>query len=167
MKAEKNIVIRDVRESDYPVITRMNKDNVEVLSPMDAERAKYLSALTELFRVVELDGSVAAFLIAMRDHVDYVNENYNWFSERYKSFLYVDRIVIDEPYRRIGIGRLMYEDVFSHATKIAVEAVTCEVDTEPYNEASLNFHSVMGFKEVGAQYVRNGSVKVSLMAKTL
>ena len=49
-------------------------------------------------------------------------------------------------------------------TTVAVAAGGGEVDTVPYNGPSLLFHEAMGFKEVGAQYVRGGSVKVSLQA---
>lgn len=40
--------------------------------------------------------------------------------------------------------------------------MTAEIDTEPYNEASLKFHAAMGFHEVGVQRIRGGCVQVSL-----
>ena len=42
--------------------------------------------------------------------------------------------------------------------------VTAEIDTIPYNETSLKFHERMGFQEVGVQFVRKNSIKVSLQA---
>ena len=87
---------------------------------------------------------------------------YLWFSKNYGKFLYIDRIVIDAPYRRLGVGKELYREVFRHAAETGVPFVTAEIDTEPYNEVSLGFHRAMGFREVGVQSVRNNSIRVSL-----
>ena len=159
------ILIRDVEEKDYPFIVHVNEVNVEVLSPMDLARTKYFRETAEMFRVAEVDGEPAGFLIAVREGTDYDSENYVWFSEQYPQFLYIDRIVIDEPYRGMGIGRMFYEDAGEHARQTGVKVVTAEIDTEPvYNDASLKFHAAMGFREVGTQWVRGNSIKVSLEA---
>jgi len=162
------IQIRNAEEKDYPFILRTNEENVEVLSPMDENRIQEFSAWSELFLVAEVDGIPAAFLLALREGImDYDSENYRWFRENYEKFLYIDRIVIDEPYRRFGIGRKLYQEVFRYAKETGVPFVTAEIDTEPYNEVSLGFHQALGFKEVGVQAVRNNTIKVSLQeAKT-
>lgn len=121
----------------------------------------------EIFSVAEVEGEFAAFLIALREGLDYQSENYLWFSKHYARFLYVDRIVIDKPYRSMGLGRRLYREIMEHAWRTQVSAVTAEIDTEPYNEVSLKFHEAMGFQEVGTQYVRDGKIKVSLQAAKL
>ena len=161
---EKNIVIRDVRPEDYDFILNVNEINVEVLSPMPMERMLWLKEMSELFLTAEVDGVPAAFLIAIREGKPYDSENYVWFSEKYPEFLYIDRIVIDEPFRADGLGRRLYDAVKEHARATGVKVVTCEVDTIPYNETSLKFHEAMGFKEVGEQIIRGGAIKVSLKA---
>ncbi len=159
------IVIRRAEEKDYPFILKINEENVEVLSPMDLDKLKAFAEFSELLWMIEAEGKPAAFLIGLREKVDaYKSENYIWFSNKYPSFLYIDRVVIDEPFRKMGIGRTIYEAVFSHARSTDVPVVTAEIDTIPYNEASLKFHEEMGFREVGAQFVRNNTVKVSLQA---
>jgi len=158
-----NILIRNAVEKDYPFILRINEENVEVLSPMDEIKLRKFAGFAELFLVAEMNGSPAAFLIALREGIDaYNSENYLWFRKNYPKFLYIDRIVIDEPYRSLGIGRKLYQEVFNRAYTTGVPFVTAEIDTVPYNEASLNFHEVMGFKEVGVQAIRGNTVKVSL-----
>ena len=52
--------------------------------------------------------------------------------------------------------------MFSHAQRTGVFLVTAEIDTIPYNATSLNFHKTMGFREVGTQVIRGGTIQVSL-----
>lgn len=157
--------IREAEEKDYGFILSVNEENVEVLSPMDEEKLKKFAESAELLLVAEVDGRLAAFLIALQEGVDFYaqsSENYCWFLQHYPKFLYVDRIVLDERYRGFGIGRKLYEVVFRHAQQKGVPFVTAEIDTIPYNEVSLKFHEAMGFHEVGTQLIRGNSVKVSL-----
>ena len=163
-----SITIRPIRPGDYEFVLKTNEDNVEVLSPMDQEKLEYFQQNAELFLVAEVDSEPAAFLIALREGVDtYLSENYRWFSKNYDEFLYVDRIVIHENYRKMGLGRKLYHSVFSYAQSTGVSTVTAEIDTIPYNETSLKFHKSMGFTEVGMQVVRDGSVEVSLQEARL
>ena len=165
---DRNIVIRDVTTDDCVFVLDLNETNVDVLSPMRVSNFLYFTDASELFKVVEVDGRPAAFLIAMREGVsDYRSENYLWFCNHYEKFLYVDRVVIDEEFRRMGIGRRIYEYVFSHAEKTNVPLVTAEVDIIPYNDPSLKFHEEMGFEEVGQQVIRGGKIKVSLQSRKI
>lgn len=160
---ENSVRIRTAEEKDFPFILRVNEENVEVLSPMDEAKLRKFAEAAELLLVAEVDGKPAAFLIALREGLAfYDSENYRWFSKHYPSFLYIDRVVIDAPYRSIGIGRKLYQEVFGRARATGVSFVTAEIDTIPYNEASLKFHEAMGFREVGAQMIRNNTIKVSL-----
>ncbi len=160
----KDIVIRNARPEDYDFILKVNEVNVEVLSPMPMERMLWLKEMSDMFVVAEVNGELAAFLIAIREGQPYDSENYVWFSEKYPQFLYIDRIVIDEPFRAAGLGRALYQAVKDRAIGTGVKVVTCEVDTIPYNETSLKFHEAMGFREVGEQIIRGGAIKVSLKA---
>ena len=159
------VLIRNVEERDKDFVLELNRVNVEVLSPMDEARFQYFVNVADMFQVVEADGEPVAFLIALREGLpDYTSENYIWFSQQYDKFLYVDRIVIDEKARGLGIGRQLYEGVARRAASCGVETFTCEVDIIPYNGPSLNFHEAMGIKEVGQQVIRGGEIKVSLQA---
>lgn len=160
------IVIRDVSAQDMPFILDVNATNVEVLSPMDEAKYAYFLGCSEMFQIAEVDGEPAAFLIALREGLpDYTSENYIWFSKEYERFLYVDRIVIDEKFRTMGLGRMIYEGVFRHARESDVTFVTAEIDIIPYNGPSLKFHEAMGFEEVGQQVIRGGEIKVSLQRR--
>ena len=162
---ENTVLIRKAEEKDYPFILRVNEENVEVLSPMDEAKLKGFAEFAEILLVAEVDNAPAAFLIGIREGIGcYDSENYLWFQKKYPQFLYVDRIVIDEPYRSAGIGKMLYQEVLHYACLTGVPMVTAEIDTIPYNETSLKFHERMGFQEVGVQFVRNNSIKVSLQA---
>lgn len=162
-KPMKPISIRPVREEDYEFVLHTNKDNVAVLSPMNKHRMLLLASMAEQFLIAEVNGVPAAFIITFREGATaYDSENFQWFRAKYDSFLYVDRIVIAEPYRGMGVGSALYKTVFEHARNTHVPYITCEIDTIPYNEISLNFHQKMGFHEVGTQHVHLNNVTVSL-----
>ena len=160
------VTIRNVEEKDKAFVLELNRVNVEVLSPMDEEKFQYFVKVSDMFQVAEVDGKPVAFLIALREGLpDYTSENYIWFSKQYEKFLYVDRIVIDEEARSLGLGRQIYEGVFERAAKAGIDKVTAEVDIIPYNDPSLKFHEAMGFEEVGQQVIRGGEIKVSLQVR--
>ncbi|MCH1580367.1 MAG: GNAT family N-acetyltransferase, partial [Luminiphilus sp.] len=72
-----------------------------------------------------------------------------WFVDRYSSFLYVDRIVIDQAHARRGVGSALYCDLIEFATRRGHPALCCEINVLPPNPASHAFHARFGFKEVG------------------
>ena len=166
-KTMSDFLLRTIEAKDDSYVLDLNEVNVEVLSPMDEAKLDYFKKNAELFQVAEVDGRPAAFLIALREGLDYTSENYIWFMKEYPQFLYVDRIVIDEKYRGMGLGRYIYESVFDYARETGISVVTAEIDTVPYNETSLKFHEEMGFKEVGEQIIRGGAIQVSLQARDI
>lgn len=163
------IEIRRATTDDYDFILDINEKDVDVLSPMDREKLElFAEEMADLLVVIEKEGELAAFLIALREGCEaYGSENYKWFCEKYEKFLYIDRVVIAEEFRGCGIGRELYQWVFDYAKEAGVPYVTAEIDTIPYNGPSLKFHEAMGFKEVGTQYVRDGAVRVSLQEAAL
>lgn len=68
-----NMIIRDLKKEDYDFVLRVNEENVEVLSPMDRQRLEFYAGIADMFKIVEVNGKQAAFLIAIRDGADYPN----------------------------------------------------------------------------------------------
>ena len=160
------MIIRNVKKQDCPNILSLNEKNVEMLLPMDFQQFMYFLERAEVFKVVEIDGKIVAFLIALRSKVDYNIQVYRWFLQKYPDFIYIDRVVIDEAHRRMGIARKLYEYVFDHSYRQGITTIAAGVEVEPaYNKASIAFHNAMGFIEVGEQHVRSGTVNVSLLVK--
>ncbi|MEW5315162.1 MAG: hypothetical protein WDW38_006609 [Sanguina aurantia] len=91
---------------------------------------------------------------------------FGWFAEHYPHFVYIDRIVIANAYRRHGLGRIFYSDVSSYA-EVRVPLLTCEVFLEPRDDVVVLFHGTYGFQEVGQQRMGQDGPQVSLLAKDL
>lgn len=154
------MIIRQVKKEDYPRILYLNEDLVNFLSPLDQEDLGKLVEEAEFFQVIEVEGQVEAFLIALREGKSYTSVNYLWFSKNYESFLYIDRVVVSREYMRKGLGRKLYSYIFDREKD--VDYITAEIDIEPINQVSLDFHKSFGFKEVGRQTIKNGEKTVSL-----
>ena len=93
----------------------------------------------------------------MREGCTYQSENYKFFTKRLKKFLYVDRIAIDINHRREGLGKSIYEDIFNLA-KIESLPIALEVNIEPINQPSLDFHEKLGFGRIGVKKFVDHSV---------
>lgn len=158
------IEIRDALPEDFPEVLRMNQESVHFLSPLTMEKLERLDGESDFHKVALLDGKVAAFCLAFREGANYESVNYQWFLENYEKFLYVDRVVVDLSAQSVGLGKVLYEEVFRYAKESRVPIVTAEIDIQPPNPVSLKFHEKFGFTEVGRQEVYDGEKVVSLQA---
>jgi len=156
--------IRAVMELDFESILGLNDAEVRQTSQMDMDRLLQLVRMSTFCRVATIEGQVAAFLIALRDGVPYENDNYRWFSSRFSSFLYVDRIVVSSQFAGRRIGSRLYDELFAFARSQGIGAVVCEYNVVPPNPASRAFHDRFGFRELGRQWVAGGTKQVSLQA---
>lgn len=159
-----SLVLREVTEADLDAVLALNNAAGSAILPIDAERLGILFAEAAYFRCVTYDGHLAAFLIGLTPEADYDSPNFAWFQRRYERFVYIDRVVVASPYRRHGLGRLLYADVTSFAEPRA-PWLTCEVFLEPRDDVVLLFHGTYGFQEVGQQIAFGR--RVALLAKEL
>ena len=156
------VTIRDAAAEDFAAICALNLANVQHTSAMDLKRLAELHGLSCHHRVGCVDGVVAAFLLAMSGSAAYENDNFKWFAQRYGRFLYLDRIVVAAACRGMGVGALLYEDLFRRAREEGYPMVTCEYNILPPNEPSRAFHDKFGFTEQATQWVAGGTKRVSL-----
>ncbi len=154
--------IRQAVDEDSPAVLLLNQAEVAQTSELDRERLRQLAAMSEVFSVVMIEGRVGAFLLALGAGAAYENDNFSWFSARYSSFIYVDRIVVDARFAGTGLGSSLYRHLFAHARALEIPLISCEYNIEPPNPASKAFHQKFGFFEVGQQSVAGGSKRVSL-----
>lgn len=160
------LAIRDVREQDLKAVLALNNTAGRSILALSMEQLRYFYECAEYFRVAEIDGNLAGFLVALREGSSYSSPNYRWFAEHYPQFVYIDRIAIANAYRRHGLGRVFYCDVHSYA-EVRVPLLACEVFLEPRNDVVVLFHGTYGFQEVGQQRMGKDGPKVSLLARDL
>ncbi|MDX2025472.1 GNAT family N-acetyltransferase [Microcella sp.] len=143
----------DLNDSAYPAVP---------ITSVDAMRS--LLEFSDCAVAIKRDGQLVGFVVTLGDGAAYESENYQFFCSRGVSSRYVDRIVIAESERGNGLGAALYALVFSVARAEGRAEVTCEVNLDPPNPASLAFHERLGFASVGTQATKGGTVTVSLLA---
>lgn len=156
--------LRPIDPTDVPAVLALNEADVHLLAPMDGPRLTQLLGWAERADVVDVDGTVAGFVLTIRPGSAYDSENYRWFTERYgDDFGYLDRVVLGPAFRRQGLGGLMYDAVEADAR--AHGRLALEVNSRPANEPSLAFHAARGFTVVGER-VEPGKT-IAMMVKEL
>ena len=136
----------------------LNQANTpEVGSLESMQHLKQLIEFSAYNLLVLKEDEIVGFIICMREGSAYGSENYKFFSKRLKKFLYVDRVAIDEQHRRSGLGQAIYEDIFFQARHDSLP-IALEVNTQPINQPSLNFHEKMGFDQIGTKDFADHSV---------
>lgn len=139
--------LRPIVESDISDVLRLNAQHVELLSHLDEARLRQLLEWTASAEIIECDGRTAGFVLVFGPGQAYDSPNYRWFASTYgTSFAYLDRIVVDDAFRRRGLATAAYEVLESRAERFG--RLTLEVNVEPANEPSLAFHRNRGYHEV-------------------
>ena len=164
------LAIRPWREDDIPTLHRINQASRPEVGDIDRAGLARLLALSAPTLVAEvLDAAaepvIAGFVLCLLDGVDYASGNYRWFAARYDRFAYVDRIAIDQAYRGRGLGGQLY-NALERDLGGRRALLTCEVNEQPPNPASIAFHTALGFDIVGRQAHR-ADYAVVMMAKRL
>jgi len=156
---------RDVLACDLPQLLALNNQAGPGIVAITVERLALLFDQAAYFRVAEIDGQIAGFLIALRTNADYDSPNFAWFKAHIDDFVYIDRIVIGAPFRGHGLGRVFYADVQGFA-EVRSPILACEVFLEPADAVSVLFHGTWGFREV-TQLSLGKDRRVSLLTKPL
>tara|TARA_S200000501_G_scaffold340462_1_gene349058 strand:+ start:1530 stop:2030 length:501 start_codon:yes stop_codon:yes gene_type:complete len=157
-----NYIINTVVKSDLNSILLLNQKSIPAVSSTDFEGIEYFLKNSSYFKVLRKNDHPVGFLIGLMPGKDYSSENYIWINRRYNSFIYVDRVIIDQKYRNKGLGSYFYNHLLETFYG-KVEYIICEVNIKPYNKQSINFHKKYGFKEIGRKDTENGNKKVSYM----
>ena len=161
------MLIRQAQATDFSRILYINATEEEKTSRIDLARITQLDRWSDYHRVAVVEGQVVGFLLVMSDASDYDGDNFRWFIERYKRFLYVDRIVIDKAYAGQGVGSALYGDLIDFAATQGCPALCCEINVLPPNPVSHAFHARFGFKEGGRSAEMGASKVVSYQVAAL
>jgi len=90
---------------------------------------------------------------------------YPAIASRLGRFLYIDRVVVAERWRRHGLARMLYEDLFKRAIRLRHSRIVCEVNVP--NPVSDKFHEALGFEEIGRATFDDGATTVRYLAAHL
>jgi predicted GNAT superfamily acetyltransferase len=142
-------LLRPIAPADEAAVLALNAANVELLAPMDADRLAALRGWADLAHVVEHEGAFAGFVITFGPGTAYDSANYGWFAARYAEYYYLDRIVLADRFRRLGLAGRVYDEAERRARVHGRMAL--EVNLDPPNVGSLAFHDRRGYVEVGTR----------------
>lgn len=129
-----------------------------MLSPLDEARFDLLRELSSLLLVCQMPQGIGGFLLGFESSANYDSTNYQWFDENEEQFLYIDRIAVHSTYRGLGIGKQLYDRAVIWAREQSLLSVVAEINVKPRNEASLLFHKMRGFVEIGTRSPEPGKI---------
>ena len=140
-------MLEPLRPADRDDVLALNERFQHLTAPLDVEGLERLDAVGTV-EVIRADGRFAGFVVTLADDADHDSGNLAWFSERYETFDYLDRIIVHEDFWRQGLGSRVYDEVEARTARRA-PLLTLEVNIDPPNEASRAFHAGRGFERVG------------------
>ena len=145
----------------------MNNENDPAVSWLERDELES-DLLVARHALVVGDDDVKGFCVTFASGIERdLGVNYEWFSKRYTDFVYLDRVVIDAPFRSQRLGEALYTEVERRIlADNNTSLFTCEVNLRPRNDGSLRFHARLGFEQVGEQESKPGLV-VAMLAKRL
>ena len=159
---------RNIEIADLVRVLEINNANTPGVSQLTF--AELESDLNNSLHALAIDnerGDVCAFCITFDPNAPDAGANHQWFAERYKSFVYLDRIAIDSNHQNRGLGALLYQAVEQRMLDSSeYSLLCCEVNLEPPNPGSLRFHKRIGFSECGVQSTAPGYA-VTYLQKSL
>jgi predicted GNAT superfamily acetyltransferase len=161
-------IVRDIVSADVTRVLEINNANTPGVSELTMiELATDLKNSLHALVIDNEHGEVCAFCITFDPNAPDAGTNHQWFAERYKSFVYLDRIAIDSSHQNRGLGALLYQSVEQLMLDSAEHSLLCcEVNLEPPNPGSLRFHQRIGFTEVG-QHTPQQDYTVSFLVKMI
>jgi predicted GNAT superfamily acetyltransferase len=107
--------------------------------------------------VIKNGKEIIGFIVCFRENSKYKSLNYKHISSLDNKFLYIDRVAIKKSFTRSGIGTAVYKMLFDHADREKLP-IYCEVNIEPINMPSLDFHKKNGFSKIGEKQFEDHSV---------
>ena len=141
--------------SDFDSIVHLNQNALEGVGPLDNESLSLLVKMADQALVADHDGDIAGFVITLPRGAEYDSSRYRWFEDKLvDDYVYLDRIVVSDEHRRLGVASSLYEEVEGDLP-IALEVYET-------NDVSLAFHESRGFEEVGA-LTDNGKTNLMLV----
>ncbi|GAB3818105.1 GNAT family N-acetyltransferase [Kribbella italica] len=152
--------LRPLSTADESTVLAFNaaESHLDKLGP---DRLDWLRLIAAHAAVVDVDGDIAGFVLTFAPGSAYDGLDFQWFADTYADrYLYLDRLVIAEPYRRQGIATSVYKAVERAAKPF--DRLVCRVQSDPPDIPSLALHAARGFVEVGKLQRPDGTTSAML-----
>jgi predicted GNAT superfamily acetyltransferase len=158
--------IRTIQPPEHAWALALNNAEVPHVSGYTAETFPRLVDMAAWAPVALLGNRPVGFAIVFLAGSPYASENYRWVAARHSRFAYLDRIVVDPACRGQGIGAALYGKVIEFG-RTRAPILTCEVNEDPPNPESMQFHEKLGFRELGKQQTEGGKKSVVMLGLDL
>lgn len=145
------MTIREMAQDDFDTVVDINQNALEGVGPLDREDLSLLVKQADQALVLDDDGDIAGFVITLPTGATYDSSRYDWFEKRLDDYVYLDRIVVAESHRRMGVASRLYDEIEGEKP-VALEVYD-------HNDASLAFHEGRGFEPVG-ELEHNGTTNI-------
>ena len=156
---EINKFSRSLPSNTLENLYKLNQENTpEVGSIKSYESFASLLDISSINLLIAYKKQPVGFVICFRENSEYESLNYKFFNETKQKFLYIDRVVIQSDYRRMGFGTRVYKYIDRVAAKESLP-ICCEVNSIPLNQISFDFHAKNGFIAVGERDFKDHSVR--------
>jgi uncharacterized protein len=152
------MLVRELCPEDHDAALTLNNAAAPAVNPHTPESWRDLLAMADRSWVVEDAGVLCGLLVTFGPGSAYESSNYRWIDERYGEYRYVDRIIIAPSHKRRGLGLELYGILERHAELVNASRLLCEVNVEPPNPQSIDFHLSSGWRPVEDR--RHGPGKV-------
>ena len=133
----------------------INQQQVPKVGSVSLEEFLNLIKISNISYGFMKKGICFGFLICLRENTNYQSINYKFFQKRHNKFLYIDRIAIANKYQSSGIGSNLYSKLLSIKDKFNIP-ICAEVNIDPPNEVSINFHIKHGFSKITESTIKEG-----------
>ncbi len=133
----------------------INQQQVPKVGSVSLEEFINLIEISKISYGIIKKGTCLGFVICLRENTNYQSINYKFFQKRHNKFIYIDRIAIANKYQSSGIGSNLYSKLLSIKDKFNIP-ICAEVNIDPLNEVSINFHKKHGFVEITESTIKEG-----------
>ena len=106
-----NYKILKANNFDLINLVALNQKYLPMVSSLDIQNTLNFLKISNYFKIIKFKNEVIGFLIALEPNKEYSSLNCKWFEKRYKSFLYIDRIVVKKEHQNKGLGTVLYQDL--------------------------------------------------------
>ena len=133
----------------------INQQQVPKVGSVSLQEFITLIKISDISYGIIKKGICLGFVICLRENTNYQSINYKFFQKRHNKFFYIDRIAIANDYQSSGIGSILYNKLLSIKDKFNIP-ICAEVNIDPPNELSINFHRKHGFSKITESIIKEG-----------